>query len=155
MAVNASVKIDAADPWGILITNGEFTSFVDPNFGVKYGPSYQIHDASTNAGSIKISNSAFWGPSDGIAMLSGSGSTSFSNCVFTAWDAAHKGDYAITGKGRGAVQLTSNEFQQQGNTIFLSATLKGATVVGNTFAGSSSGINNQCANAQIGLNVNL
>lgn len=24
---NASVKVDAADPWGILITNGEFTSF--------------------------------------------------------------------------------------------------------------------------------
>lgn len=42
MAVNASVKVDAADPWGILISNGEFTSFVDPNFGVSYGPSIQI-----------------------------------------------------------------------------------------------------------------
>ena len=33
MAANASVQVDAADPFGILITNGEFTSFVDPHFG--------------------------------------------------------------------------------------------------------------------------
>lgn len=33
MAANASVQIDAAKTHGILITNGEFTSFVDPNFG--------------------------------------------------------------------------------------------------------------------------
>ena len=33
VAANASVQVDAADPFGILITNGEFTSFVDPNFG--------------------------------------------------------------------------------------------------------------------------
>ena len=33
MAVNASVQVDAADAFGILITNGEFTSFVDPHFG--------------------------------------------------------------------------------------------------------------------------
>lgn len=33
MAANASVQVDAADPFGILITNGEFTAFVDPNFG--------------------------------------------------------------------------------------------------------------------------
>ena len=33
MAANASVQVDAADPFGILITNGEFTSFVDTKFG--------------------------------------------------------------------------------------------------------------------------
>ena len=33
MAANASVQVDAADPFGILITNGEFTAFVDPHFG--------------------------------------------------------------------------------------------------------------------------
>ena len=33
MAANASVQVDAADPFGILITNGEFTSFVDSKFG--------------------------------------------------------------------------------------------------------------------------
>ena len=33
MAANASVQVDAADAFGILITNGEFTSFVDPHFG--------------------------------------------------------------------------------------------------------------------------
>ena len=33
MAANASVQVDAAKTHSILITNGEFTSFVDPNFG--------------------------------------------------------------------------------------------------------------------------
>ena len=33
MAANASVQVNAADAFGILITNGEFTSFVDPHFG--------------------------------------------------------------------------------------------------------------------------
>ena len=32
---NASVQVDASDPWGILITNGEFTAFVDPQFGTQ------------------------------------------------------------------------------------------------------------------------
>jgi len=27
---NASVQVDAADKFGILVTNGEFTAFVDP-----------------------------------------------------------------------------------------------------------------------------
>ena len=33
--VNASVQVDQADTFGILVTNGEFTSFVDPSFGIK------------------------------------------------------------------------------------------------------------------------
>lgn len=33
MAANASVQVDSADGFGILITNGEFTAFVDPHFG--------------------------------------------------------------------------------------------------------------------------
>ena len=33
MAANASIKVEAAKPFGILITNGEFTAFVDPTFG--------------------------------------------------------------------------------------------------------------------------
>ena len=33
MAANASVQVDGAKTHGILITNGEFTSFVDPHFG--------------------------------------------------------------------------------------------------------------------------
>ena len=32
---NASVQVDAADRFGILVTNGEFTAFVDPKFGTQ------------------------------------------------------------------------------------------------------------------------
>jgi len=32
---NASVQVDAADTFGILVTNGEFTAFVDPKFGTQ------------------------------------------------------------------------------------------------------------------------
>lgn len=46
MAANASVQVDAADPFGILITNGEFTSFVSPDFGQQV----YIHSYTTSGG---------------------------------------------------------------------------------------------------------
>lgn len=42
VACNASVLVEAADRYGILITNGEFTSFVDPNFGTEVARSTQV-----------------------------------------------------------------------------------------------------------------
>ena len=104
MAANASVQVDAADAFGILITNGEFTSFVDPHFGqqviihtlkrgvmisivryvimtlfflfLQYSDSTQVLVTSSNAGSVSFVNSAFWGPSNQIAKVI-SGNSSF------------------------------------------------------------------------------
>ena len=62
--------MDSADKWGILITNGEFTAFVDPNFGTKVADSTQILVTESNNGNVQMSNTAFWGPSNNIAKVS-------------------------------------------------------------------------------------
>ena len=66
MAVNASVLVDASDDFGILITNGEFTAFLDPGFGnLSAGvvPT-QVVVSPTNTGAVRFVNSAFWGESN-------------------------------------------------------------------------------------------
>jgi len=154
MAVNASVRVDAADPWGILISNGEFTSFVDPNFGVSYAPSFQIVVSPSNTGALRISNTAFWGPSDGVAKIDGRGSVAFSNCVFSSWDAKKTGVFAINVGGAGIAQLNSNHFQQRGRGLQISSTVTGVTAIGNIFVGSAdSNILNNGPNTAITANV--
>ncbi len=60
MAANASVLVESADPWGILITNGEFTSFVDPNFGTQYADSTQVVVTGSNSGAVRFVNSTYY-----------------------------------------------------------------------------------------------
>lgn len=62
---NASVWVDSADPWGILITNGEFTSF-SGSFGPDVADHTQVVVTASNSGSVRFTNSAFWGPSNQI-----------------------------------------------------------------------------------------
>jgi len=150
MMANASVLVEAADPWGILITNGEFTSFVDPNFGTEYTSPTQIVVTASNTGSVRFSNTAFWGPSDSIARISG-GTVSFVNCIFTTWDAHNNNDYAINING-GSLQVMSSDFRKSGNHIFASSSATKIIVAGNLFSGKMQ-IDNQCTNFQIGLNA--
>jgi len=151
MAANASVQVDAADPWGILITNGEFTAFVDPNFGPELVSPAQVLVSSKNTGAVHFDNTAFWGPSDNIARIDG-GSVSFSSCIFSQWDAHKKGDYAIVANA-GSVQISNNDFQMDGNQVQLGANVKRATIVGNLFEGTTRIQDNSPNHAQIGLNA--
>jgi len=53
MCPNASVLVEAADPWGILIANGEFTSFIDKNFGNSSGLQTQVVVTPSNKGAVR------------------------------------------------------------------------------------------------------
>jgi len=150
MMANASVRVEAADPWGILITNGEFTAFVDPNFGPEYTSPAQIIVDAENTGSVRFSNTAFWGPSDNVVRVAG-GTVSLVNCLFNAWD-AHKEGFACVNLTGGSIQVNSCDFQQAGNHIVLGAGVERAVVTGNLFQGPMN-ITNNCKNSQIGLNV--
>jgi len=92
---NASVLVDAADPWGILISNGEFTSF-NGGFGPDVGAHTQIVVSPSNKGAVRITNSAFWGPANQIAAIAGSGSVGFDHSLFNTWDAGKTGLPAIS-----------------------------------------------------------
>ena len=92
---NASVQVDGSQPYGLLITNGEFTAFCDPGLdGAALKPGGVCHGASPvhvlvgrdNAGSVRFVNSAFWGPARLVAEIRGSGTVGFSDCNFNSWD---------------------------------------------------------------------
>jgi hypothetical protein len=57
-AANASVQVDASQPYGILITNGEFTAFCNSDWcdpAVGQQPSHVLVGPG-NAGAVKFSS---------------------------------------------------------------------------------------------------
>eukprot|EP00118_Oscarella_pearsei_P005828 m.26768 g.26768 ORF g.26768 m.26768 type:complete len:456 (+) comp29501_c0_seq3:37-1404(+) len=155
MATNASVQVDAADAFGILITNGEFTAFADPKFGQSAADPTQVVVTATNKGSVRFVNSAFWGPSNSIAKISGSGTTGFGDCTLCQWDQSKKGRSAIEIDGAtGNLMVNNCDFQHDGNQIDLgsSPTLARAVITGNVFQGATR-VTGKARNTQMGLNA--
>ena len=72
---NRAILVEQSAPYGLLIANGEFTSFHgdDPTM-------LEVRD--TNSGVIRVSNSAFWGPCNQIAKIGGQGTVGF---TFAQW----------------------------------------------------------------------
>jgi len=155
MMANASVQVDAADPWGILITNGEFTSFVDPHFGNDKANPTQVVVSKTNTGAVRFMNSAFWGPSNQIAIIEGSGSAGFIGCLFNYWDPKNKGNYAIQALGSGNLIVQGCEFQNKGNQIYVAKSIQRASIVGNIIMGPEKIHNDGSPSFQSGLNAAL
>ena len=108
---NASVLVESADPWGILIANGEFTAFSQSGFGPEYGNHTQIIVGPNNAGAVRITNSAFWGPSVKNADISGTGSVGFESCVFNEWNADKSGSASIHAHTGSTVLVRGCEWQ--------------------------------------------
>ena len=118
LATNASVKVDQSQPFGILITNGEFTAFCDVNGFAPpscKSPS-QVVVSKNNNGAVKFVNSAFWGPTAQIAKVDGKGTVTFSQCHFDSWDNhianqtyRHNNTAAIQQYG-GTMIVTQSEF---------------------------------------------
>lgn len=118
LATNASVQVDQSQPFGILITNGEFTSFCDGSFSPPScaNPSQVVVGAKNN-GAVKFVNSAFWGPTGQIAEVDGKGTVTFSQCHFDSWDnyinvnktRVHNGTAAIRQFG-GTLVVAQSEF---------------------------------------------
>merc|ERR1719253_1380307 len=67
LATNASVQVEQSQPYGILITNGEFTAFCDTAHSFCQAPGNNrsprhVLVGPANKGAVKFVNSAFWGP---------------------------------------------------------------------------------------------
>lgn len=75
-ATQIAVLVEAIQPQGLLITNGEFDSH-------HIGTSSQVVIAPHSSGSVRFVNSAFWGPAEHNAIVQGDGFTSFSDCYFS------------------------------------------------------------------------
>ncbi|HWA83701.1 MAG TPA: glycosyl hydrolase family 28-related protein [Fimbriimonadaceae bacterium] len=99
-----AVQVEQCAPFGLLITNGEFVSFHGPD------PT-MVRVSSSNTGSIRFSNCAFWGPCNQIARIEGKGTAGFSDCTFVQWKKT-----AIEALG-GTTLLRGCEFRENGNGV--------------------------------------
>ncbi len=85
----AAVVVEDSQFPGLLITNGEFTAFQNPN-----SPG-TIQIEPGNHGPVCLQNCSFWGASNHIGTLRGQGPVSFEGCTFATWDRHNRGDPAL------------------------------------------------------------
>ena len=74
-ATQIAVLVEAIQPQGLLITNGEFDSH-------HIGTSTQVVIAPHSSGSVRFVNSAFWGPAEHNAVIQGDGFTLSQIAIF-------------------------------------------------------------------------
>jgi hypothetical protein len=141
---NRAVLVEQAAPYGLLIANGEFTSFDgdDPTM---------VEVGSANKGVVRISNSAFWGPCNQIAKIDGQGTVGFSDCTFVQW--GKEGDRAAIQAASGSILIQGCEFRQNKQHILLGKGVDRAVVTGNLFSGPAKIQNDSGKDAQIGFNA--
>jgi hypothetical protein len=143
---NRAMLVEQSAPYGILIANGEFTSF--------HGDDPTMLDvAETNTGVVRISNSAFWGPCNQIAKVGGQGTVGFSDCTFVQW--SNIGDHAAIQASSGSLLVRGCEFRQKKRHISLGKSIQRAVITGNLFEGPAQIENASAMDVQIGLNAAL
>jgi hypothetical protein len=143
---NRAILVEQSAAYGLLITNGEFTSFQgdDPTM---------IEVLAGNKGVVRVGNCAFWGPCNQIAKIAGSGTVGFSECTFVQWGKL-PGRAAIQATG-GNVLVQGCEFRQEKPHIALSEAVGSSVIVGNLFAGAAQIEHPSRPTVQIGLNAEL
>jgi Pectate lyase superfamily protein len=141
---NRAVLVEQSAPYGLLITNGEFTSFHgdDPTM---------VEVLETNKGVVRFSNSAFWGPCNQIARIAGQGTVGFSDCTFVEW----RKDRAAIQASSGSLLIRGCDFRQNQPHISFGESVDRAVITGNIFAGSAQIQNASTKDVQIGLNAAL
>ncbi len=123
-----AVQVDQCAPFGLLITNGEFTAFHGPNpTMVGVGPK--------NSGSVRFMNCAFWGPCSQVAQIQGEGTVGFNGCTFVQWDGLNKRTPAIDALG-GTVLVKDCEFREDKLHVRLGKDVKRAIISDNLTPGS-------------------
>lgn len=140
-----AVLVEQSAPFGILITNGEFVSFHGPD------PT-MVEVTKTHTGSVRFVNCAFWGPSNQIARIAGSGTVGFSDCTFTQWDSKREGRYAIQVES-GTVLIRGCEFRENKAQIELGEAVRRAVITGNVITGAIRISNKSKGSVQIGDNA--
>ncbi len=144
-AANIAVLVEQTQPPGLLITNGEFVSFAGDK------PA-EVVVKDTHTGVVQFQNCAYWGSSDQIARIAGTGQVSFNGCNFLGWNRGGKGIPAIESYG-GDVIVTGCNFRDQGPQLALRGKARSAIFTGNHIAGPLSVSNPIKADLQIGLNA--
>lgn len=141
---NRAILVEQAAPYGLLIANGEFTSFHGDN------PT-MVEVRAGNKGVVRISNSAFWGPCNQIALVDGHGTVGFSDCTFVEW--GKEGERAAIQAASGSILIQGCEFRQRKPHVLLNEGVDRAVITGNLFFGPAQIQNHSGKDIQIGLNA--
>ena len=122
-----ALRVDAAQPAsGLLITNGEFVGMVGAESqGFVIGPK--------NMAQVVMNNCGFWGPSNRIGTVQGSGPVSLIGCNWQSWDKHGRGEPAILCDGA-PTTIMGCQFLAPGKrkAIGITAGCAGAVIMGNT-----------------------
>lgn len=151
--VAISVLVEATQPFGLLITNGEFTAFepgvhisniTDVPTTVLVTPGYDggiagiANDPCRDFCAIKVSfvNCAFWGPNDIKVNLSStvhnSSVADFKDSIFLAWANENESAPCIAAFA-GSLTVSGCEFRDDKPQLFLGAAVQRAVVTGNLY----------------------
>lgn len=141
----SAVVVEQSAPFGILITNGEFTSFHGPD------PT-MVRVEKTHTGSVRFVNCAFWGPCNQIGQIAGDGTVGFSDCTFVQWDHAREGRAALRAQG-GTLLVRGCEFRENKPQIEVGPAVRRAVIAGNVFTGAARITNNSKGSVKIGDNA--
>jgi hypothetical protein len=122
-----AVLVEQSAPFGLLIANGEFTSFHGPD------PT-MVNVGAAHRGAVRFSNCAFWGPCNQIAKIAGTGTVGFSDCTFCDWDHKNEGRAAVQAIG-GNVLVRGCEFQRDKAQVDLGPDVRRAVISDNIIKG--------------------
>jgi len=123
----SAVEVEDSAPFGLLIANGEFTSFHGPD------PT-MVRVEKSNGGAVRFVNCAFWGPCNQIAKIAGRGTVGFSDCTFVQWDHNGEGRAAIQAES-GSLLVHGCEFQENKPQVELGENVRRAVITDNIVTG--------------------
>jgi hypothetical protein len=141
-ANETSVLVEASQPYGILITNGEFVAFQGKE-------PVEVRVESSNTGSVQFQNCAFWGPAHHIASVAGKGVVTFNNCHFQEWKEGVPAIQVLDAP----VSIIGCTFSREAPQVELAESVPSAVIMGNQMKGKVDIINNSKGSVEIGMNV--
>ncbi len=137
--------VEATQPYGLLITNGEFVTFAGDT------PTEVVTTESFD-GVVQLNNCAFWGPAHRNAKLQGTGHVAFHQCNFQHWGKDDLEAESLRIEG-GSVSVSNCRFALENPHIYLGSEVLSAVVTGNTFVGERKITNESEGEVQISNNV--
>ncbi len=134
--------VEAIQPMGLLITNGQFVAFAGDN-------PVQVEIGSECEGSVRLENCAFWGPSAQNVVSRGKGFLSLSNCYLGSGRGVNKPLVDVSG---GRLQVRGCSFATLEPSIAIRSGVKHAIVSENNGSGGVEIINEIREKAMIQYN---
>ena len=139
-----AILVELCQPYGLLITNGEFV-------GAR-GAECMVEVAASNNGVVQFNNCSFWGLCDVVARTDGRGAASFSQCHFLNYSRERPDSYTIEAVG-GDLIVQGCRFGRDRPDIKLGEKVRTAVIVGNHFKATKGIKNLSKGDVQEGFNV--